>query len=393
MQALHVKHIFERLASSTKLDTSNLFFNEDGSPNIDNIRQVLDSYGITANELYQGLALKTEEDIVKESITIARIENVPLGEAVLQYISANISNNVLLDITREQLWDANIVPTIDSYLDPINHTWRPVTGPISYSNNLTNIIPDGVYFTRGIACKYGEINIGVISFTTDNVNTTWRDGLVAFNIDGTLSRYLIVPQDIIASSRTHDNGTNFVIPDAGTVSDIVRIGNVVYLFAIANRYLYKVVEVAPGIITLETLPNFNKYCDSSSTLTLIDSEMYMAFTNAPQGIIDIMKYNMDTLELSETIATIQGLEDELDSDYPYVAAEFLSTTRILIYSKKHGDLVCIDINTGEKLWRLDLASVVGCNITINKVSGISYDPVYNYLYVLTDGVMVRYKCL
>ena len=393
MKSVHLKHTFEHIVSTINLEDTALFFNKDGTVNLPTLYKKLKEYGITKDVLEQAINQRDTTILLnKYDIPIATVEETTIGDMVVKWLSMGIHDNAILEFSDR--WSADNPPVVDTYLDPTTIVWRELSGDIPSGNNLRNLIEGDAISVRGLSCTYGKIDVSAVRAGYNQI-PTYVDG------DGVQHYYnMAITQNALLTLYPSGKVDRYSVEipmhtsPMSTIIDVARFGAVLYGFAYATTKLFKISgpwdggKQGFGYMTED--PNFS-YPEISGVvsptildtgMTVIANKLYVAL-NIDNNKIVIMGYDI----LNNDVYLLPN-----GDDYPLskiYGLEFISENRFIYFNKTNHTIRCEDIDTTNMVWEIPAPKYNGNEYDI---TGISYDPINNYLYMVTNNALVRYTC-
>lgn len=388
MHSMHLLHIYERLISDQNLSNNKLFFNPDGSVNRNELYAIMAKYDISKGELKSAInSCATNTLLNKYNTAITPVASMTVEDLIITTISAKFNaDNTLRE--PEDHWNGDNPPTNPEYLDARDLVWRPIPvggyfpyeSKLSYLPMCTNATNLTSFATYGLVCMQNKVMIGVRkSIKINNVWTYHYGFLIVDQYGGLQEIYPFLEED------NSDNELDGLFKYGNRLYGSTWSGDWSSLRSIkvpAASDTDMVVELDPYIGPPD-LPDYS--IESGITYSLIGTKVYM-FTHA-RNVNDyydhkyvIYSYDLGTHEISEPV-----LMPALSQFYAVSMSYVLTPTRALLPNSGEATLCCLDIPTQQIIWEMDFPAPYHQIMSPN----YSFDPIHNYLYLLSNDTLVR----
>ena len=374
MKSLCLARVYDTLISDPNLSDNKLFFNYDGTVNVDELCEALKPYGITRSELLQAIDDYTIDVLTNENGNILAATNrVAVNNLFIEWLSLQVDDNAV--ISTENNWDASAAPAgIFEYYDPTNKVWIGTDPSVAIPSGLDIQFATPIDSISGLSCVYGRMDFG---FTQDVIDTVMKtkNGIITIDTDGTFVDNLL--------SLPYIKDNNYFI------QDVARHGNDVYYFISGSSHLYKVKangtldELSHESVAAFSLPDINIII--KGVLSNINGTLYgIAIDDTSR--FSMFKYNI----ISESLDVLPNTLSPVLMAASTLTAEFISDDSIIMFDPDTDSISKYGLDDAVAEWSIPTPKVAGED-SFNRISGISYDPVHNYLYMVTSKTLVRYS--
>ena len=371
MKSLQLRQLFEVIKNDTDLSDNKLFFNNDGTVNKEELYCVLLQYGVTRQMLDAAIDRAAMDTLVTEDgISITNLNVTTVGDVVVEWFSTYIYDNTI--VTMENRWHADEPPAGQcEYFNMANKAWMPIldNNKLPHHNTLDHLYPN--VYTRGLSCTYGKIDVGIVEYCGNHDGfDQYTTGILSLNPDGSINNVLM-----------KDGYTPLLRP----MHDITRYGNRIFTMTSEEQMIFEA-NVSP--LASSFVPDTTFLLDKQpirSTMSIFGNEIYGAIVDNT-SMIEFMKYNILTGEYQ----TLSRSKTNKHIGTNLLAGGFITPTRVIMFRKGDDSLICHDHDSLSVLWDIPTPKAHKVHKD-DRITGISYDPVYNYLYVLSSRTLVRYS--
>lgn len=380
MKSIHLKHLVERLDNDPDLSNNKLFFNADGTVNIDELYAVLEQYGVTKDMILSSMHDHRTVPLTNNYLDpISKIDMATIGDYDLKWINGIIKNNTLVESVER--WNANNPPTDPEYFDTLTHTWVPMSGDIPRYKRIDKLIPDtDVYKITGLSCSYGKIDIAFLKLETVNMMDFYGSAILTLNKDGSINFYDV---------------SDYTLPlgQPSVIMDLARFGSTVYYFGFVQTWM----EMFNGLIDSHTVVNDLNFNDIDQDAAVTDCALtvigyiLMAMVITSNDNVRVFAYDLIRNSIQYVLPDDMPNQDRY-LNVPNLALEFI-TEAVCVYFNQDTDAIeCRNLGSDDTLnWSIPTPKVETKGAS-KRISGISYDPINGYLYMTTSNTLVRYLC-
>lgn len=415
MKSVHLEHLFDRLRLDNNILDNELFCTpSNNNVNTDLLCKILKRYGYARKDVLDALAavqpdtLEALED--SEQLTDISILNMDATTKVILFELLE-SDNVVIpkSSVSSGSWDGLSSPANDAYFNGSQTAWSAIASdtteialsPYNTRNAPWNNLNSGWVDTfGGMDVTDGNIDLSVMSMDESGSTSPYGYGYSSYGGAYKFGFITITSDGTVVTNYLYDDP----VGDGGQyILDCARIDGKMYYIVAGTESRYIRVTEGPWTgenITSTTVPGFDThdfgygdpYCDvQKAGITTIGTDIYMCLTLLNNTII--AKY--DTVAESTTVL------HELDNttsiplmDFPK-ASEFISPNTLVIGITDNTTpyLYGYDISgtTPTELWQRAIPVITNTETAYPEISGMSYNPATGYLYVMEDGILVRFK--